>query len=287
MVRRAPDRFGRDVFWHYLRARPPSLHEFIADLADEEGLDESNRQAWNAARNRILDWILDPSNAGRFEEVFGLSQDMPSVEGTLMEEIAKDDFLSLAKRVMLRKTFDRNITLEEVIRTAGMYGSLGVLRFALTIPRGRDFVEDYDYHSILVSVAGSRQPGATQILLEDGRFDPSWNDSSVILETVFYRDAPTLRLLLNDGRANPVHRNALEVTLRRGYAEMAELLLSDNRVRASVSKETALYYLDLYSGDMNENTRQVLENYIREIQRGQSLDDSEPPSKMIKDPLWN
>jgi hypothetical protein len=94
------------------------------------------------------------------------------------------------------------------------------------------------------------------------------------------------QMLIADPRVDPSTTNnyAIRRAVIGGYASTARLLLAHPRVRQTLTKDNVNYLLSIAT---KPEIRSILEDYLREIQRGGPVDDdSEPPTKMIKEPLF-
>jgi hypothetical protein len=78
-----------------------------------------------------------------------------------------------------------------------------------------------------------------QVLLDDGRADPSEGDNRMIRDAVRSGDIDTIRVLLSDERVDPTvdHLSILRESIRCGYADILRLLLRDRRVIRALMKE--------------------------------------------------
>jgi ankyrin repeat protein len=182
------------------------------------------------------------------------------------------------------------------IRVASEYGRAETVRLLLA---NRRVNPSADNNYAIRKAAFSYSEETVQLLLDDYRVDPTARDNEAIRQASRAGRAGIVRVLLKDRRVDPTARNneAIRHAARNGRVDVTRELLADPRVRASFSKEDAQRLIDgddetfekdeevdeLSDEDDFPKTQQLLEDYIREIQRGQPLDDSEPPAKMIKE----
>jgi ankyrin repeat protein len=83
-----------------------------------------------------------------------------------------------------------------------------------------------------------------EILLQDGRADPTIDNNQILTNTATYGDVKMLKLLLQDGRADPTVGNnyAIKHASFMGYTEIVSLLLQDGRVDPTDNNEWAIRY---------------------------------------------
>lgn len=115
----------------------------------------------------------------------------------------------------------------------------------------------------------ARYVEVVHLLLQDGRADPTWNDSKVLSVVSYFGDyAEIVRLLLEDGRADPSDGNgeALILASTRGREKIVALLLADPRtvpwaqdgealIGAVEEEEASVVKLLLKDGRVNPSTR--------------------------------
>lgn len=223
MIRRAPDRFDRNVFWNYLRARRPTPDEFVMDLADQEGIDDTNRIEWNRTVNKILDWVSDEQARDHHGQDVGIV--MYNVAGA----VARLNFLPLMRRIMARPDFDTLFYLV-ALREAAVHGSLDVLRFLLD---NSDKGPGYMNNLVIYNAAKYGQAEAVRMLLEDGRFDPAAVKEGTIMGAAAKRGhIEVVKILLADPRVDPtaVENYALRAAADTNKPDVMRVLLADPRV---------------------------------------------------------
>ena len=220
MIRRAPDRFDRNVFWNYLRARRPTPDEFVMDLADQEGIDETNRAEWNRTVNKILDWVSDEQ--ARDDHGKGVGIIMYNVAGAA----ARLNFLPLMRRIMARPDFDPLFYLV-ALREAAAHGSLDVLRLVLE----RDTTPNQN-NMALYDAARLGQADVVRILLRDGRFDPTIRGGKIIVSAAKRGHTEVVKVLLADPRIDPAvfNNDAIRVAAIENHPDVVRVLLADPRV---------------------------------------------------------
>jgi hypothetical protein len=269
--------YSQDVFWEILSKREMSLVDLMYDLGD----DQDATPEWYATRNQILDWLLSPQNRGRIARLWQIPPRV--LREDLVEFAARYGFASFLQE-LLRRGLDPTVIHNSAIRHASDNGHAPVVRLLLADPR-------VDPAALTNwAIKGASFKGHAEVvraLLADPRVNPGASNNEAIQMASKYGHAEVVRALLADPRVNPTAENndAITYAIRWNHAEVMRALLADPRVRATFSKQDAEFYLY----PMRYRTPEVyrlLQDYIREKQRGQPLDDdSEPPAKMIKNPL--
>jgi ankyrin repeat protein len=171
---------------------------------------------------------------------------------------------------------DRN---NQAIREAARHGHADVVQMLLTDPR-------VDPSMALIIASDEGHIHVVRSLLADPRTDPSKNNNEAIRFAVWGGHMEISQMLIADPRVDPSTTNnyAIRRAVIGGYASTARLLLAHPRVRQTLTKDNVNYLLSIAT---KPEIRSILEDYLREIQRGGPVDDdSEPPTKMIKEPLF-
>jgi hypothetical protein len=223
MVRRAPGRFGRDLFWRYVQARNPTADEFVMDLADEEGIDDTNRLEWLRARDKILRWMTDETTVH-----VGIQTNVSLL--SVMEAIAKHNFVPLAIRLMTVADIGL-LYYGRALHVAAISGSLDVLKLFLA----RVSELGGPSSNIIYYAARHGQAEALRILLRDGRFDPNVKGGRAIVTASKHGHAEAVRVLLADPRVDPAvdENDAIRLAVIEKHAEVVRILLADPRVDPS------------------------------------------------------
>ena len=223
MVRRAPGRFGRDLFWRYVQARNPTADEFVMDLADEEGIDDTNRLEWLRARDKILRWMTDETTVH-----VGIQTNVSLL--SVMEAIARHNFVPLAIRLMTVADIG-SLYYGRALHVAAISGSLDVLK--LFLARVSELGGPSSH--IIYYAARHGQAEALHILLRDGRFDPTVKGGRAIVTASKHGHAEAVRVLLADPRVDPAvdENDAIRLAVIEKHAEVVRILLADPRVDPS------------------------------------------------------
>lgn len=99
-----------------------------------------------------------------------------------------------------------------------------------------------DHNRILVDACKKRFTKIVCVLLEDKRFDPSWNKSELLVVAVQTGNTAIVKTLLSDYRVDPACRNNKPIRLaaREDHADIVQLLVADSRVDPSACNNYAV-----------------------------------------------
>jgi ankyrin repeat protein len=125
------------------------------------------------------------------------------------------------------------------LRAACLSGRTEVVQILLEDGRSNPSVLSSEPIRLAVS---SRFPDIVRLLLNDGRADPSCRGSSALLCACDSGETEIVRMLLEDGRSYPYTSNnyAIREASAKGYIDIVCLLLEDGRTDPSVENNQAL-----------------------------------------------
>lgn len=166
----------------------------------------------------------------------------------------------------------------EAISEAARHGHASVVQMLLTDPR-------VDPSTAIINASDEGHANVVRVLLADPRSDPSKNNNKAIQRAAWGGYTEIVRMLIADPRVDPSASNSYAVRRAaiNGHVGMVQLLLAQPRVREALTKDNIDHVLFI---TRNPEIRRIFEDLLREIQRGGPVDDSEPPTKMIKEPLF-
>lgn len=302
--------YDQNVFWRIVATREMTLGDIIYDLADTRDATPE----WYRGRDRVLSWLLDMRNRGMIAKYFKRS--MRGLRRTLMWEAARLGYVDLLYSLIQKHGLDPSAHQSEAILAATMgkqkntfrvlladarvapgaehnmsiyfaikNGDVEILKMLITDPRVDPSIDDSNV-ARWASFYG--RVDVLWTLLTDPRIDPSGNDNDAVIWAAALGHVDVLRMLLSDPRVDPSAQQ--NFAIRRAATSdnnnanvVVEILLSQPRVRKTLTKdmiESLLY------DTRDPEIHRMLEDLLREIQRGGPVDDSEPPTKMIKEPLF-
>ena len=141
------------------------------------------------------------------------------VSGTDSEEVLK---------LFLRYDSDPSAANNVTLRNAVSGNAINNVRTLLNRIKNRRL----DGAELIMIAAGNDNPEMLDLLLRDGRADPTESNSIAIVRASETGNAGIMQMLLRDGRADPstVSNAAINIAAREGHDDAVRLLLNDPRV---------------------------------------------------------
>ncbi len=144
----------------------------------------------------------------------------------------------LADKIIVKyhKAEMANISVKEEFSTALREGDVITVKRLLKNPK----VDPADHTFRLPSEYGHAD--VVQLLLEDGRVDPTAKNNYAIVRSSQLGHAGVVQLLLADGRADPAVKNnyAIRWSSQNGHAGVVQLLLADGRADPTAENNIAI-----------------------------------------------
>lgn len=150
------------------------------------------------------------------------------------------DYIDLTK---LRSNEDAKspLSYDELLYWPCLYGNIDVVKELLNITRkvkynheaNNEGVDINNQHNNALVVASERgHDDIVRILLQDKRFDPTYNNNKAFKKATINGKLEVVSIFLNDPRFDPTidAREILKRTTKKGYYDIVDLLLKDKRI---------------------------------------------------------